>query len=77
MSKFKEKFEDMLTSPSGDVSSKRVITFVGFILCSIAFIANIFFDIPLKDYVWDGMLTLVGAGLGFVTIERFAKKNGE
>ena len=42
--------------------------------CNIAFVCNIFFDIPIKDYVFNGMLYLVGAGLGFTTLERFSKK---
>jgi len=66
-------FNQMLTGTDGRVSSKRVITFAAFILCAIAFLCNIFLDIPLKEFVWEGMLYLVGAGLGFSTLEHFAK----
>ena len=66
-------FNQMLTGTDGRVSSKRVITFAAFVLCSIAFLCNIFLDIPLKEFVWEGMLYLVGAGLGFSTLEHFAK----
>lgn len=64
----------MLTDTDKRISSKRVITFTGFVLCSIAFLCNIFLEIPLKEYVWEGMLYLVGAGLGFSTVEHFAKR---
>lgn len=76
MDKIKNFFQTMLSgNADGDgVSSKRVITFSAFILCAIAFVCNIFFDIPIKDYVFNGMLYLVGAGLGFTTLERFSKK---
>lgn len=66
-------FNQMLTGTDGRVSSKRVITFTAFVLCAIAFLCNIFLDIPLKEFVWEGMLYLVGAGLGFSTLEHFAK----
>jgi len=66
-------FNQMLTGTDGRVSSKRVITFAAFVLCAIAFLCNIFLDIPLKEFVWEGMLYLVGAGLGFSTLEHFAK----
>ena len=69
-------FKNMLSgNPDGSgVSSKRFITFSSFILCAVAFICNIFLDIPLKDYVYEGMLYLVAAGLGFTTLEHFSKK---
>jgi hypothetical protein len=71
----KQFFIKMLSSTdNGDVSSKRVITFSAFVLVSIAFISNIFFELPLKEFVYDGMLYLVAAGLGFTALERFAKK---
>jgi len=70
-------FNEMLTGTDGRVSSKRVITFCAFVLCAIAFLCNIFLEIPLKDYVWDGMLYLVGAGLGFSTLEHFTKKSNK
>ncbi len=36
-----------------------------------AFVANIFCEIPLKEYMFEGMLWLAGAGLGFSTVEKF------
>jgi hypothetical protein len=60
-----------------DISSKRVITSIAFILCCIAFLANVFCRIPLQEHIWDGMLYLVGAGLGFTTLEHFSKKTNE
>ena len=76
MNKITHFFKLMLSgNPNGEgVSSRRVITFTAFVLCAIAFICNIFFEIPLKDYVFNGMLYLVGAGLGFTTIEHFKGK---
>ena len=64
----------MLKDTDGNVSSKRVITIISFILMSVGFIVNVFMDIPIKEFIWDGMLYLVAAGLGFSTIEHFSKK---
>ena len=64
----------MLKDTDGNVSTKRVITIISFILMSVGFIVNVFMDIPIKEFIWDGMLYLVAAGLGFSTIEHFSKK---
>jgi len=63
----------MLNDVDGNPSSKRVITMVSFILVSIAFVSNIFFELPIKDFVFEGVLWLTGAGLGFTTLEHFKK----
>lgn len=65
----------MLSGVQGDISSKRVITFTAFILCCVAFLANVFCGLLLQEHVFEGMLYLVGAGLGFTTLEQFSSKN--
>lgn len=71
----KEFFKKMLSGNGGsDVSSKRVITFASFILLSIAFVSNVFMDIPIKEFIYDGMLYLVAAGMGITALEKFSKK---
>ncbi|WP_286983975.1 hypothetical protein [Haliea sp.] len=72
--KMKNFLKQMLKDTDGNVSSKRVITIISFILMSVGFIVNVFMDIPIKEFIWDGMLYLVAAGLGFSTIEHFSKK---
>jgi len=53
------------------VSSKRTITFLAFLLCGAAFIAMI-----LGHYIdtklFDSMMYIVIAGLGFTASEKFA-----
>ena len=60
----------------GQKSSKRFITLIAFLMMCIAFIANIFMDIPLQQFVWDGMMYIVWAGLGFTTLEKFSRSKG-
>ena len=68
-------FKKMLSDVDGQTSSKRFITLVAFSLLATAFICNIFFEIPLQEFVFDGMMYLVAAGLGFTTLEKFSKKS--
>jgi len=70
----KDFFKKLLSGVNGDVSSKRFITLLSFVLISIAFISNVFFEIPMREYVWNGMLIFCGSGLGFTTLEYFGKK---
>lgn len=53
------------------VSSKRVITFLAFLLCAGAFIAMIFgYAVDIR--LFDSMMYIVIAGLGFTASEKFA-----
>lgn len=58
----------------GSVSSKRVITLISFILCSMAFVGDLFWDLTVKQGVFDGMMYIVIAGLGFTASEKFAHR---
>jgi hypothetical protein len=57
------------------VSSKRVITLLSFLMCSIAFMMDLFFDLKVDPNVFDSMMYITIAGLGFTASERFAPKN--
>lgn len=62
-------------SHNNSLSSKRVVTFLAFILCGIAFIANLFWDYKVEAYMFEGMIYLTMAGLGFTASEKFATIN--
>lgn len=55
------------------VSSKRVITLLAFLLCAYGFIADIH-GYKMTTALFDSMVYLVIAGLGFTASEKFAKK---
>jgi len=57
------------------LSSKRVVTFLAFVLCGTAFIANLFWDYKVESYMFEGMIYLTMAGLGFTASEKFASIN--
>ena len=55
------------------VSSKRVVTLLAFILCSWAFVASVVgYHVDAK--LFDSMMYIVIAGLGFTASEKFASK---
>ena len=64
----------MLSDNTDSVSSKRVITFLSFLLCAAAFIADLGWDLKVDFPVFQSMMYLVIAGLGFTASEKFANK---
>ena len=56
------------------ISSKRVVTFLAFLFCSVAFFANLFFGYKIDTHIFDGMMYIAVAGLGVTVAERFAPK---
>jgi hypothetical protein len=69
-------FISLMGDVDGQKSSKRFITILAFFMMCIAFLSNIFMDIPLQKFVWDGMMYIVCAGLGFTTLEKFSRNRG-
>jgi hypothetical protein len=61
---------------NGTISSKRVITLLAFLMCAYAFVADIH-GYKITTSIFDSMIYLVIAGLGFTASEKFAKKEEE
>ena len=60
-----------MLSQDNAVSSKRVVTFLAFLLCASAFIAMILGH-QIDQKLFDSMMYIVIAGLGFTASEKFA-----
>lgn len=56
-------------------SSKRVITFLAFLLCATGFIAEMFFEKKVNPTTFEYMMYIVIGGLGFTASEKFVKKD--
>lgn len=69
----KQMLISMMSDVDGQISSKRVVTLLGFLCLMIAFLVNVFMQIPIEEFVYNGMLYLVAAGLGFTTFEKFSR----
>ena len=57
------------------LSSKRVITFVAFISCVVAFFANLFWGFEVKQFMFDSMIYLIMVGMGATAAEKFVPIN--
>lgn len=61
-------------SNDGSVSSKRVITLLAFAICSVSYFYDQFTIHSANKELFDAMIYLVIAGLGFTATEKFAPK---
>ena len=55
------------------VSSKRVVTILAFLVCAGGFIADVC-GYKVDPKIFDSMMYIVLAGLGFTASEKFTKK---
>jgi hypothetical protein len=58
----------------GSWSSKRVITLLAFVIVSVSYLADQFTIYKASETLFDSIIYLVIAGLGFTASEKFAKK---
>jgi len=77
MANKKEGFWSSLFSDGGKISSKRLITICSFGLIAMGFIANLFWDFTIEEFIYSSVMYVVIAGLGIVGAEKFAPKRKE
>jgi len=58
----------------GALSSKRLITFLAFVLMGISFLCNLFFGWTVLEFMYDAMMTITLTGLGVITAENWISK---
>lgn len=56
------------------LSSKRVVSLLAFICLVIAFFVDLFTEYKITQAIYDSMMFIVVAGLGFTGLEKFAPK---
>ena len=61
-------------SRDGSVSSKRVVTLLAFVLCAVAFVANMFWTVKVAEYMYNSMMSIVLGGLAATASEKFSPK---
>jgi hypothetical protein len=64
-------------SKDGSISSKRVVTALAFVMCGIAFMVDLFTMYKADPHLFDAMMYIAIAGLGFTASEKFAPNNKE
>jgi hypothetical protein len=66
----------LVDSFNGSVSSRRVVTFIAFILCAIDFWVELFNGRRVSDHTLDSMMYIVIAGLGFTASDKLTTMFG-
>ena len=74
MARKKDGFWTSLLSDGGKISSKRLITICSFLLITLGFIANLFWNFSVEEFIFSSVMYIVIAGLGIVGAEKFAPK---
>ena len=70
-----DNIKSMLSDGAGEsISSKRVISFLAFLLCAVGFVANMFWGFKIDEFIYNSMMYIVVGGLGFTGLEKFAPK---
>jgi hypothetical protein len=58
---------------NGSVSSKRTVTLLAFLLCAAGFLGDLIWNLQVRQFVYEGMMYIAIAGLGFTASEKFSK----
>ena len=67
-----KKFFKSLLTANGEISSKRSIGISASLTIIFASIVDLFSNYTITDYVFEGLVWLAIAGLGFIASEKFA-----
>lgn len=71
-------YQSMLSDGTDEgVSSKRAVTIAAFLLCALGFLGDLFWDKKVDPNVYEAMMYIVIAGLGFTASEKFGKQKTE
>jgi hypothetical protein len=69
------KFIKLMISAGDEISSKRVIALVAFVLMAISYAYGIITDTKIPEYMWEGFLFIVLAAFFGNVVEKFKKKD--
>lgn len=65
---------EAMEDPDGGASSKRLITFLAFLLLATAFLANLFWGLSVEAGIFDAMVWVALTGLGVNVAEKMGTK---
>ena len=64
----------IMQDKDGTPSSKRAVTLLATLLIAIGYIANLFWDYTVDQFIFESVMYIVIAGLGITGAEKFAPK---
>lgn len=76
-------FLKKLLGTNTEVSSKRLISLIAIIMIVITWAVDLFTDMVISEFIWTGLLTILGTGIGTVALtdifgnNKKDDKNGE
>ena len=65
--------KDMM-SDGGNHSTNRWVAVVSTLLIAIGYIANLFWDFTIEEFIFNGVMYIVIGTLGITGVEKFAPK---
>lgn len=65
---------EIFSGMSGEISSKRTIMFLSFVMMIIMAILSTFYEKDVKDFIFDGFLYIVVGSLFSVASEKFSSR---
>lgn len=69
----KKIIKEIFTGVNGVLSSKRVVTVICVVLMTLAFLLDLFIDLSVPQFMYEAIMYIVIAGVGFTGAEQFAK----
>lgn len=72
-----KKWVRSIFSAEGDASFKRVGSALALVTCIIIAHVSTFTVYVCPEFIYDGLLILAGAGMGFTTVENITKVFGK
>lgn len=73
----KKIIKEMFNDIDGTVSSKRVFTAASVIILIASWVLDVFWKLSVSDYIFDGFLYVVAAGVLGISAEKFVRWRGK
>ncbi len=77
MGKIIAYLKGIMEDSDGSPSSKRLVTILCVFLIAMGFVANLFWDQDVDQFMFDAIMYIVIAGLGISGAGKFSKKPKE
>ena len=75
LTKIKKYAYDVMSNKDGEPSSKRFVTMLAVLMMSVGYFANLFWSYTVEQFMFESVMYVVIAGLGFCGAEQFAPKS--
>jgi len=74
MGSVKKYLHELISDSNGSPSSKRLIIVICTILMATGYIANLFWDYTVEEFMFNSVMYIVIGGMGITGVEKFAPK---